>query len=141
MNESEHTFYLDLPASLRYLNVLSACIGALLERTEDVEEPAALAYAIQLAVQELCTNIVQHAYEERPDGRFSVKLVLCHEPRQMVIEMQDHGRSFDPARVASPDFDRPRERGYGLFLLHSLMDEVSYQPGDRTNHWRLIKRF
>lgn len=130
---------LDLPASYKYLNVLSSCIAEVLAHVEHVEDRDAMVYNLQLAAHEVCTNIVGHAYLNSGDGRIQIELTLAEQPRRLVIDVQDHGRSFDPSRVPQPTLDEPQIHGYGLFIIQSLMDDVTYTPQEHGNHWRLVK--
>lgn len=129
---------LDLPASYKYLNVVSSCLSAVLERLDGVRERDAVVYNVELAVHETCTNIVEHAYDGYP-GRIEVAISVCDSPRRVVVEMHDTGRAFNPAEVKEPDLSEAHTNGYGLFLMHRLVDEVSYAPEAGNNHWRLVK--
>ncbi len=129
---------LDLPASHKYLNVLGACITAVLARVEGLPNSEATAYNIQLAVHEICTNIVEHAYKGRV-GRIGVTLTVWQSPRRVSVELVDTGEAFEPANVAEPDLNHGQVRGYGLFLTRKLMDEVTYQRGIEANRWQLVK--
>ena len=130
---------LDLPATYKYLNVLGASIGEVMKRAEEVPGLDALSYNIQLAVHEACTNIVGHAYEGVDNGRIKIALSLVAKPGQFIVELEDTGRSFDPSLVHEPDLENGQIHGYGLFLMRSLMDEVSYLPLPNCNRWRLVK--
>jgi serine/threonine-protein kinase RsbW len=130
---------LDLPATFKYLNVLGACVAEMLMRVENLDEPAVLTYNVQLALQEVCTNIVRHAYEDRTGGRIELTMKVAEHPRQLIIDVHDTGRSFDLATVPEPNLDEGEEHGYGLFLVRTLLDEVVYDPRPRKNHWRLVK--
>ena len=57
----------------------------------------------------------------------------------LLVDLFDQGRSFDLANVPQPDLDSAPIRGYGLFLVHELMDDVNYTPNHERNHWRLVK--
>ncbi len=130
---------LDLPANYRSLSVLSACIRELLVHAEGLNPDARLIYGVQLAAHEVCTNIVEHAYSLSPGERINVMLTLASEPRRIEIELVDRGRQFNMAAIADPDLSEPREEGYGLYLIRTLMDEVSYTPNESGNRWNLIK--
>lgn len=136
---SANSIQLNLPASHKYLNVLGACISSVLERAEVVSEPAVVAYNVQLAVHEICTNIVDHAYQGQPDGRIEVTLALVPQPQRLIVDIRDTGLSFEPAGVPAPNIDEGQVRGYGLFLAHQLLDAVTYQPQPGGNWWQLIK--
>ena len=133
------TIRLDLPASYGYLDAVSTLIAALLDSVEGLREPAVLIYNIQLAVYEACTNIVRHAYGGRTDGRVKVTLILNRQARRLTVELIDTGSSFDPSAVAAINLDQPHERGYGLFLIHSLLDQVTYDPQPGRNRLLLVK--
>ena len=147
---------LELPASFQYLNILTACVGALLEHAQGVADKTVLTYNVQTAVQELATNIVGHAVHN-PDARFGARMYLDAEARCFVIETRDRGDVFDPTRderaVWRPKEGKPRlfdlvsvsevewdaEHGRGLFLMYSLMDRVSYENVEGENCWRMEK--
>ena len=129
---------LNLPASYKYLNVVSSCLAAVLERLEGVVEREAVTYNVELAVHETCTNIVEHAYAGT-SGRIEVAISVCDAPRQVVVEVHDTGRAFDLTQVKEPDLEQAHTNGYGLFLMHRLVDEVTYAPQSGNNHWRLVK--
>jgi len=135
------SFQLDLPADLRYLNVVGACLGAILERTEGVGDLAGLRYNVELALQETCTNVVEHAYAGQEGGRIHVQFTLSPTPHRLTVDIRDTGRPFNPDLVAEPDLDTVQYRGYGLFLIKELMDQVTYEPGPANNHWQLVKNF
>jgi serine/threonine-protein kinase RsbW len=130
---------LELPATHKYLSVLEACVSAMLERVESIPERNTLAYNVTLAVHETCTNIVEHAYAGRA-GTIKATLSLADEPRRLVIDLYDTGRPFTmPSDIQQPNLEEVQTNGYGLFLIHELMDEVSYRPQSGDNRWRLVK--
>jgi serine/threonine-protein kinase RsbW len=131
---------LDLPASHKYLNILGACIAELLVRVDGIEEREVLTYNIQLAAHEACANIVDHAYAGELERRIEIILTLAGPPRQLIIDLHDTGSAFDLSSVPTPDLDQAHDHGYGLFLIRSLMDEVTYTPRSGGNHWCMVKQ-
>jgi serine/threonine-protein kinase RsbW len=103
-------------------------------------EPAAR-FDLQLAVEEACCNIIEHAYEGKA-GQFSVGFETTG--RDVTITLHDHGRPFDPAAVAAPDLDATWEErpigGLGLHLMHKLMDEVRFTFENTGNMLVMVKR-
>jgi serine/threonine-protein kinase RsbW len=96
--------------------------------------------AVELAVHEVCTNIVEHAYGEDPRGRIDVTLELIEKPAScLVVELQDAGKPFDAAQTRAVNLEEPQEGGYGLYLAHMLMDDVQYKRHEGRNIWRLTK--
>lgn len=128
-----------LPATHKYLSVLSVVLGEMLARVDGLAEPDVTTYNLQLAVQEACANIVDHAYAGGEADRIRVVLTLVEDPRRLLVDLHDSGQSFDPAQVAVPDLDHAQVHGYGLFLMHELLDEVQYQAAPGDNHWHLVK--
>ena len=77
-------------------------------------------YDIELAVDEACSNIIDHAYPTEQKGEMLLEMEL--DDKGITIMLQDQGQSFNPQDVPSPDLvsdvvDR-RERGLGVFLIH-----------------------
>ena len=132
-------FRLDIPATFKYLNVVSSSLTAVLEHAEYLSERDALIYNIILAVHEICTNIVEHAYAGE-GGRIKIEIRLDEQPTHIVIDLYDTGKKFDLAAMPEPDLEDVLIRGYGLFLIRELMDEVSYKSEAEQNHWRLTKK-
>jgi len=119
---------------------VGACIAEMIGRLEHLPDRASAIYNIQLAAQEVCVNIVEHAYGPDRDGaRIDVTLTLERSPDRMIVDVEDTGRPFDPAAVADPDLNGAQVHGYGLFLMRALMDEVVYTPHAQGNRWRLGK--
>jgi len=96
-------------------------------------------YDISLAMHEICTNIIDHAYGPNQIGEIEISFSLCHNPFGLEIELIDNGRSFEFDSIIAPDLNEPQVRGYGLFLVKQLMDEVTYSTCDTHNKWLLTK--
>ena len=137
--DDQDVIRLDLPANQRYLNILSVTVAAILQRVEDLPEPEVTIYNVQLAMQEVCTNIVRHAYSGMTDQRMQVCITFMPEARKLIIDVFDTGIAFDPDAVPEPDFDIGQAGGWGIFLIRQLMDEVTYAASDNKNRWRLTK--
>jgi serine/threonine-protein kinase RsbW len=100
-------------------------------------------FHIQMAVDEACTNVVQHAYRGI-EGREII--LTCRWTNDVfTVTIQDHGHPFDPTTVPLPDLsadleDR-REGGLGLYFMNRLMDEVRFDFDAETgNTVTMIKR-
>ena len=85
-------------------------------------------YDVQMAVDEACTNVINHAYKGRADGKIEVR---C-EPSgsEFIVTIQDWGKEFDPKKVAQPktgdSLSRRKIGGLGLFFMHKMMDRVKF---------------
>ena len=100
-------------------------------------------YAVQLAVDEAATNIVEHAYRGRALDEFEI---TCEElPEGFQVVLRDRGQVFDPASIPQPLLNVPleelRSRGLGVFLMRKMMDVVEYEfnPED-GNILRMVKK-
>lgn len=130
---------LDLPACLKYLNIIGGCLKELLVHVPDLADPETTAYEVSLAVHEICVNIVAHAYGDREDGRLEVMFQVDEIERRLTIELYDTGASFDPSTVPEPNLDDAQVHGYGLFIARQTLDDVTYQPLPDGNRWYLRK--
>ena len=128
----------EIPAAHAYLHLIGPSISCLFNNAPSPVNVEGLAYNIELAVHEVCTNIIEHAYGRLP-GHIKIVFTMLTKPQQLVIELFDNGRSFEYASIPMPTPDEPQVRGYGLFLIQALMDEVEYCPKDNGNTWRLVK--
>ncbi len=132
---------LELPATHKYLNVATACIAEMLARVDGIQDHEQAVYNLQLAVQEACANIVDHAYPHG-EGRFGLTFTLMDEPLRLVVELRDVGRTFDPTLVPAPTMNSEvlQVRGYGVFLMRQIMDEVQYESHSGENCLRMTKQ-
>ncbi len=140
-------FSLDLPADLRYLHMPGACLAELFDNIDEIAKPEAPVYGLRLAVYEVCTNIVVHSYRAHEAGaadkegsRIRVVFTVALHPPLLTIDLYDTGYSFDISAVPEPGGPEPQTRGYGLYLVRQLVDEVMYEVEPGGNHWRLTKR-
>jgi len=89
------------------------------------------------AFGEAFNNVAIHGFREMAVGDVDIEISWTAD--QIVIEMTDSGRSFDPDTVEPPALDELPEGGMGIFIMRSFMDEVAYKPGP-PNVLRLVKR-
>lgn len=96
---------------------------------QEVNVPQAVAGDIILAVDEACTNIIKHAYKFDPNG--DIKIKIKYSAKKIAVQIRDHGASFSPETIPTPDlkkyFEEKRVGGLGMYLMKSLMDDVHYK--------------
>lgn len=114
-----------------------------IEAAHEVGFDQAAIYAVQLAVDEACSNIIDHAYGG--EGKGDIECSCEIHPDRLKITLRDRGRPFNPSRVPSPKLNVPIEklkpRGVGLYLMRKMMDEVSYETTpNKGNTWVMVKR-
>lgn len=84
---------------------------------------------INLALEEAVANIIMYAY---PEGeQHEILLKVTSNPQQLIFLLTDKGQVFDPTQVPDAEINLPIEEraigGLGIFLIRSIMNEVSYQ--------------
>lgn len=100
----------------------------------------AAAFAMNLVVEELFTNMVKYG-----GGSADISLALDVRDGTLVIELVHPGAApFDPTRAGEVDVTRPLEErqpgGIGLHLVRSLMDDVQYDYAGSTARITLTRR-
>jgi anti-sigma regulatory factor (Ser/Thr protein kinase) len=101
-------------------------------------------YQVELAVDEACANVVDHAYLGSEPGDMEISC-YSYDGAFFIIQVRDWGEGFDPAQVEEPKVDAPLEErslgGLGLFLVRAVMDWVqfSFDPA-AGNKLLMIKR-
>ncbi|MCY3911933.1 MAG: ATP-binding protein [Chloroflexi bacterium] len=109
---------------------------------EREEWPPDLVFRVNLALEELGMNIMNHGYDA---GLHEFDITLISEDDTLTIEIIDDGRPFDPLHDAKqPDVgaaieDRPIG-GLGIYFVREMMDEMHYRREDGKNHLTLVSR-
>jgi anti-sigma regulatory factor (Ser/Thr protein kinase) len=96
-------------------------------------------YLIELAISEICTNIIQHAYGGKK-GEINGRITLLQHG--VHLDFYDTGASFDPSAIPEPSVNPHQliEGGYGLHIVRQIMDVVTYdRHPEWGNHWHLEK--
>ena len=113
------------------------------QAAEEAEFDSKGIYAIKLAVDEACSNIIEHGYEEKKGGQIRCSYQVLNDG--VKITLQDWGKPFNPEEIPDPNFNVElqdlKPRGAGLYFMKKLMDEVrfDFKSGD-GNLLIMIKR-
>ncbi len=98
-------------------------------------------YTIETAVDEACSNIIEHAYGE--EGKGDIQITLDRIDSGLKITIIDNGQPFDPATVKKPNLNgllAEREaHGLGLYMMKQWMDEVHFEFNKHENILTMIK--
>jgi anti-sigma regulatory factor (Ser/Thr protein kinase) len=100
-------------------------------------------YGLQLAVDELVTNIITHGYgANQPRGLVKVRAKLQHS--NLLIFLEDTAKPYNPHEAVIPDLTVPVEQrpegGLGIFLAKLNMDELIYKRVGNRNRNCLVMR-
>jgi serine/threonine-protein kinase RsbW len=104
-------------------------------------------FALVLATDEACANVIEHGYT---DARGELQLEFVREDppsgdAEARVTIVDHGRAFDPALAPVPNVraswsDRPIG-GLGWHFIRSVIHEVRYVPDAVAgNRLELVRR-
>jgi serine/threonine-protein kinase RsbW len=103
---------------------------------------ASVGYAINVSLEELLGNTMTYGYDD--DREHEIVVRIWREDADLVIDIADDARPFDPTAAAPPDLDMPlAERpigGLGIQLVRGIMDGIEYRHDGRQNRVRLRKR-
>lgn len=96
----------------------------------------------QLAVDEACTNIIEHGYPAG-DDRQVIDIVCQPTPQSFVIRVLDDSPAYNPLLRENPDpgmsLDSRERGGWGVYFIKQLMDEVSYARLHGRNQLTMVK--
>jgi len=98
-------------------------------------------HALIIVTGEVITNIVRHAHQNRPGAHLEMSLEIL--PEAIVLTFEDQGQPFDLESVPAMPPGELRVGGRGVYLMRTLMDEVTSKPlseGQCGNVLRMIKR-
>jgi serine/threonine-protein kinase RsbW len=95
---------------------------------------------LKTAVAEACMNAIEHG--NKLDAGTKVGITLTIEESKLQVDVQDEGRGID--HVDTPNIENKLEgqekhRGWGIFLIKSLMDEVKFESApEKGNVVRMV---
>ena len=92
--------------------------------------------AIDVAIDELFTNIANYAYSPET-GYATVQVDVLKDPLSVEVTFIDNGKQYDPLAKEDPDTtlsieDRPIG-GMGILIVKKSMDAVNYEYKDGKN--------
>ena len=133
--DSESAIRLAIGSRLELLSLIHAIIEGIAREQKLSEETT---MALQVAVIEAGTNAIQHGnvFAETK----AVKFDFLVQNGGIEIQVDDYGKGFDPSKVEDPTSDETHllsPHGRGLFLMRSLMDEVTFE--ERPDHGTTVR--
>ena len=127
---------LTLPSDLRLLVVARTFVESIC-KARGLDQ--ATTDAIVLATHEAANNVIRHAHHGDPAAQLQIQCHLGADGIELLL--LDEGDPFDLDNVPRLDPSELRIGGRGVFLMRTLMDELTCQPrGPRGNTLRMVKR-
>lgn len=97
-------------------------------------------YALKNAIDEIYTNVFEHAYKKKP-GRIVIRLYQSN--KRLTISIKDWGERYNFSSQGYVDLKEKIEkgeiRGLGLSLTHKLVDRLSYKSSKKVNEHIIVK--
>lgn len=114
------------------------------EILETVECPVKVQMKIDIAVDEIFSNIAHYAYCPQT-GMATVQVEVLKEPRIVCITFIDQGIPYNPLPMPEPDTSSSVEErqlgGLGIYMVRKSMDDVSYEYREGENILTIKKGF
>ncbi len=112
------------------------------EQLEQYNCPMKAQMQIDIAIDELFSNIAQYAYTPNT-GKATVRVEVTENPMAVIITFIDNGIPYDPLAKADPDVtltaDKREIGGLGIFMVKKSMDEITYEYKDGQNILKIKK--
>ena len=130
---------LEIPARPEYVALARLVVSSLASSRRDLEDDRI--DDLKVAVSEACTNAIEaHGAADTDD---SVTLKLTEDVDRLEVLIEDRGPGFDPQTLPEhpPVTDPERlnfERGLGIPLIRTLVDEVEFSSSGRGTSVRMV---
>ena len=128
-----------LNCDLAAVERLGEWVGAFSERNG---VPSPIGSELNLVLEEIVMNVIQHGRPESPEGAIRVSLRL--EDADIVATVADRGAPFNPLLAREPDLAADLEQrdlgGLGIHLVRRLVSSMEYARREGENCLTLRKR-
>ena len=126
MMMADNKVELHIPSVMGYEKIAMECAASMAKKmgfTEDRIED------LKTAVAEACLNAIEHG--NKMDTNTKVGITLTVEESKLQVSVKDQGKGID--QILTPCIEnkvegKDKPRGWGIFLIKSLMNEVSFEP-------------
>ena len=123
---AENKIELHIPSVMGYEKVAMECAASTAKTmgfTEDRIED------LKTAVGEACLNAIEHGNKMETGTKVGITLTI--EESRLQVSVKDQGKGID--QVLTPSIEKKvtgkdKPRGWGIFLIKSLVNEVSFEP-------------
>ena len=140
MNESDSKAELTVESVVDNMEKVTSFVD---ERLETVECPVKVQMKIDIAFDEIFSNIARYAYSPKT-GLVTVQIEVLKEPLTACITFIDQGTPYNPLSEPDPDTSLPVEErqigGLGIYMVKKSMDDVSYEYREGKNILTIKKR-
>lgn len=126
-----------VPNQTRYLCLIGH-IGENIARTlrDYGGDREKLAFDLNLVLTEAMANAIQHANEGNPAKEVHIEISIASQ--RLIIRVFDFGSGFDLQQYIKPSHPLD-EHGRGMYLINTIMDEISYDPTENGHVLQMVK--
>ncbi|MBF0541723.1 MAG: ATP-binding protein [Nitrospirae bacterium] len=126
---------LKIPSNPKYLRLIRAVvstIGQMSSLSDDSIDQ------VMLAVDEACTNIIRHAYNNDFNKEIILQFNYSNDFFEVIIE--DFGKKAEPDYFNCQPIGEIRTGGYGLHLIRRAFDVLNYDKTmENGNRLKLLR--
>ncbi len=113
-----------------------ARLTGIIEEFMDINDvPMSVSFAIDLALDELLTNVISYGFPDNGDHEIDVNLQLSDE--EITVRLIDDGIPFNPLEQEDADTTLSVEEreigGLGIHLVKKTMSSIEYQRTGNKN--------
>lgn len=139
MNENELKTELTVKAAIINLEKVTSFVN---NKLEENECPVKVQMQIDIAIDEIFSNIAHYAYSSEI-GMVTIQVEVTKQPLAVCITFIDSGIPYNPLLQTEPDTSLSAEErqigGLGIFLVRKSMDDVIYEYKEGNNILKLKK--
>lgn len=130
---------LEIPARPEFVGLARLVVSALASSRRALADDRV--DDLKLAVSEACTNAIEAHADIDLDERVTVRWRETDD--RLEVSVEDRGQGFDPRALPQhpPVTDPERlnfERGLGIPLIRTLVDEVDFDPSESGTAVRMV---
>ena len=130
---------LEIPARAEFVGLARLVVSSLASARRALAEDRV--DDLKLAVSEACTNAIEAHADAVVDDRVTVR--WSEGDDRLQVQIEDRGAGFDPSDLPEhpPVTDPERlnfERGLGIPLIRTLVDEVDFDPSATGTSVRMV---
>jgi serine/threonine-protein kinase RsbW len=142
MERNVKTIVVQTPGDISYLHRIRDFIAGIATEVgidqQDIDN-------IELAVDEACTNVIEHGYApDDPNKEITVRMEI--NTSKLVLTVIDHAKPFDILQYKPRDIKELKQEGkdggLGIRLIKRIMDTIDYRTtSDGYNELVMTKYF
>lgn len=142
MTRNIKTIVVQTPGDISYLHRIRDFIAGIATEVgidqQDIDN-------IELAVDEACTNVIEHGYApDDPNKEITVRMEI--NTSKLVLTVIDHAKPFNILQYRPRDIsdlqEEGRDGGLGIRLIKRIMDTIDYRTtSDGYNELIMTKYF